>query len=93
MNKEDTIILIPEFESFLKRNRLLSKFKREFLKQWNDKGITDITSKEFISKHDPVLYIRVSFVWQLSENGHTFWSNVNNKWESYLEDINNNKQK
>ena len=70
---------MKELIIFLKKHKVLRKFKKNFRKYSH---ITSI--KEFCSIASPNSSISSAFHWSNTKEGHDFWSNLNDKWRKEL---------
>jgi hypothetical protein len=73
MNKEQ----IEEFEKFLKGRRILTKFKAA-----NSRKGHNLT-KYYEEEDYPSQVLSGAFTWRHSTQGHVYWSNVNQAWQSH----------
>lgn len=69
------------------RNFLIAKdchdaFVNNFKKQYGK----IITLSNHLEKVNPSQYIRTAFIWDETEQGSVFWSNINKEWLSVLSD-------
>ena len=69
------------FVNFLKRNKCLSSFKRNYFKQKNK------NLDSFIKNNYPNV-IGCSFIWGRTFEGQEFWSDMHDKWRHLLRDVN-----
>lgn len=73
-----------KFIAFLKKYKCLQAY-RENLK--HEKGLTFDKWADLVSSSD---YLIGSFVWKPTKQGHSFWSNLNYKWQAALKQSNEN---
>jgi len=64
---------------FLKKHRVLTKFKKNFNKQGNCKTIERLC--EIVK---PQSFIFSAFTWDGTDEGIRFWSNLNDEWKASL---------
>ena len=65
--------ITPELEAFLRKERVLTRFKKSV--------INDVDFKE-IGKHHVYRNISTSFHWRLAPEGIKFWGDLETKFEN-----------
>ena len=70
---------MKELIAFLRKHKVLRKFKKNFRKY---SYITNI--KDFCSMVSPNSFISGAFHWSNTKEGHNFWSNLDDKWRKEL---------
>jgi len=70
--------LPPELVTFLKKENLLTKFIKNSL-----------TCNPSSPEYPTELYIWISyaFEWDTSIQGHTYWSQINRKWQNQIDNL------
>lgn len=68
--------VLRELTGFLKRQRVLTQFKKELKSAGYSMQNTVEYPKERI--------IRGAFVWSQTEKGYDFWSKISKKWGLYI---------
>ena len=66
---------MKELIAFLKKHRVLTKFKKNLKKHGHY-----ISLEYFCSVADPEVYIGGGFSWDNTEEGLDFWSDLDDKW-------------
>ena len=67
-----------EFKAFLKKHRITSAFSKN-LKEFKSK-----TLNKFIKEVSPNSFITGAFTWVKTEQGHEYWSKLNQEWFKLL---------
>lgn len=74
------------FIEFLKENKVLSKFIKNFKKQKNWRIIEDrpISSVDYFKTMYEDNFIIHAFLWRNTMEGHSFWSDLSEAWLAKL---------
>jgi len=77
------------FEQFLINNKCRDKYWRNLQDSNKDNYIKNaIDSKKCLLKELFTLYIVDSFLWAHAEEGHEFWSDLDDLWTDLVDDTN-----
>ena len=68
------------FKNFLKELGIKNVYKQEIKRQWG----TDAKIKEVVKGLEPYEVLDHSFHWAKTEQGHLYWSVIENKWLEYV---------
>ena len=74
-NEQLKTSMIKLFFSFLKDNNAYEKWRRNVDKD----RICDIMNRNYYD-----LYIKLSFFWAGTKEGHMYWRNLDDKWEKIV---------
>jgi hypothetical protein len=83
---EEKPYIVPEFEgnedfyNFLVDNDVLDKY----IDNYNEYKFKKISLKKYLKNIDKKNLIDNSFNWEITPEGHKFWSKLNDKWINKL---------
>lgn len=69
-----------DFEEFLEKNDALGSFANNISKSFHKLDI-----KPEIITSDPKHAVGMAFVWSRTPEGHSYWHEIENAWQRYLE--------
>lgn len=75
--------MLSKFYSFLKENKALESFLVECESYIPERNVDEFISRVISSS--PASVIRKAFVWEDSEFGNDFWTNLDKKWRNLLQ--------
>ena len=81
---DDSFMGHEKFYNFLKKNNFLENYSYEINKMIGDYRFPYKSVKDFLDKSSKNRYIGGSFVWDSTNQNHSYWSNVQDMWRKIL---------